>query len=39
MYQDIRLRLTRLFTAVLSILLAVLLGVCFYFHVKQQFSL
>ena len=39
MYRNVRLRLTRLFTAVLSILLAVLLGVCFYFHVKQQFSL
>ncbi len=39
MYQDIRLRLTKLFTAVLSILLAVLLGVCFYFSTKQQFSL
>lgn len=39
MYQDVRLRLTKLFTAVLSILLAVLLGVCFYFSVRQQFSL
>lgn len=39
MYQDVRLRLTKLFTAVLSVLLAVLLGVCFYFSVRQQFSL
>ena len=39
MYQNVRLRLTRLFTAVLSLLLAVLLGVCFYFSVRQQFSL
>ncbi|MDE6404381.1 MAG: HAMP domain-containing histidine kinase [Lachnospiraceae bacterium] len=39
MYQDVRLRLTKLFTAVLSALLAVLLGVCFYFSVRQQFSL
>lgn len=39
MYQNVRLRLTRLFTAVLSILLAVLLGVCFSFSVRQQFSL
>lgn len=39
MYHNVRLRLTRLFTAVLSILLAVLLGVCFSFSVRQQFSL
>ncbi len=39
MYHNVRLRLTKLFTAVLSVLLAVLLGVCFYFSVKQQFSL
>lgn len=39
MYQDVRLRLTKLFTAVLSILLTILLGVCFYFSVRQQFSL
>lgn len=39
MYRNVRLRLTKLFTAVLSVLLAVLLGVCFYFSVKQQFSL
>lgn len=39
MYQNVRFRLTRLFTAVLSLLLAVLLGVCFYFNIKQQFSL
>lgn len=39
MYQNIRFRLTRLFTAVLSILLTVLLSVCFYFSAKQQFSL
>ena len=39
MYQNVRLRLTKLFTSVLSILLAVLLGVCFYFSVRQQFSL
>jgi len=39
MYQDVRLRLTKLFTAVLSVLLAALLGVCFYFSVRQQFSL
>ncbi|MDE5938195.1 MAG: HAMP domain-containing histidine kinase [Lachnospiraceae bacterium] len=39
MYQNVRLRLTRLFTAVLSLLLAVLLCVCFYFSVRQQFSL
>ncbi len=39
MYQDVRLRLTKLFTTVLSVLLAVLLGVCFYFSARQQFSL
>ena len=39
MYQNVRLRLTKLFTSVLSVLLAVLLGVCLYFSVKQQFSL
>ncbi len=39
MYRNVRLRLTRLFTVVLSFLLAVLLGVCFYFNIKQQFSL
>ncbi len=39
MYHDVRLRLTKLFTAVLSGLLAVLLGVCFSFSVRQQFSL
>ncbi|MDE7199295.1 MAG: HAMP domain-containing histidine kinase [Lachnospiraceae bacterium] len=39
MYQNVRLRLTKLFTSVISVLLAVLLGVCFYFSVKQQFSL
>ncbi len=39
MYQNVRLRLTILFTSVISPLLAVLLGVCFYFSVKQQFSL
>lgn len=39
MYQDVRLRLTKLFTTVLSIVLAILLGVCFYFSVRQQFSL
>lgn len=39
MYQNVRLRLTKLFTAVLSLLLAVLLSVCFYFSAKQQFSL
>ena len=39
MYQNVRLRLTKLFTAVLSLLLAVLLGVCFYSYAKQQFSL
>lgn len=39
MYHDVRLRLTRLFTATLSILLAILLGVCFYLSVRQQFSL
>ncbi len=39
MYQDVRLRLTKLFTAVLSFLLAVLLGVCFYFSIRQQFSM
>ena len=39
MYQNVRLRLTKLFTSVISILLAALLGVCFYFSVKQQFSL
>ncbi len=39
MYRNVRLRLTKLFTSVLSVLLAVLLGVCFYFSVKQQFSL
>lgn len=39
MYQNVRLRLTKLFTSVISLLLAVLLGVCFYFSVRQQFSL
>ncbi len=39
MYQDVRLLLTKLFTTVLSVLLAVLLGVCFYFSARQQFSL
>ena len=39
MYQNVRLRLTKLFTSVLSVLLAVLLGVCLYFSVEQQFSL
>lgn len=39
MYRNVRLRLTKLFTSVLSVLLAVLLGVCFYFSVRQQFSL
>lgn len=39
MYQNVRFRLTRLFTVVLSLILAVLLGVCFYFSVRQQFSM
>lgn len=39
MYQNVRLRLTKLFTSVIAALLAVLLGVCFYFSLKQQFSL
>lgn len=39
MYQNVRLRLTKLFISVISILLAILLGVCFYFSIKQQFSL
>lgn len=39
MYQNVRFRLTRLFTVVLSLILAVLLGVCFYFSVRQQYSM
>lgn len=39
MYRNVRLRLTKLFTTVLSILLAALLGVCFYFSFRQQFSM
>lgn len=39
MYQNVRFRLTKLFTVVLSLILAVLLGVCFYFSVRQQFSM
>jgi signal transduction histidine kinase len=39
MYRNVRLRLTKLFTTVLSILLATLLGVCFYFSFRQQFSM
>lgn len=39
MYHTVRLRLTKLFTAVISILLVILLGVSFYFSAKQQFSL
>lgn len=39
MYQKVRLRLTTLFTLVTSALLTGLLGVSFYFSVRQQFSL
>ena len=39
MYQNVRFRLTKLFTAVLSIILAVLLGVCFCLSARQQFSM
>lgn len=39
MYQNVRFRLTKLFTVVLSMILAVLLGVCFYFSARQQFSI
>lgn len=39
MYQNVRFRLTKLFTVVLSLILAVLLGVCFYFSARQQYSM
>ncbi len=39
MYQKVRLRLTKLFTLVTSVLLIALLCVRFYLSVRQQFSL
>lgn len=39
MYRKVRLRLTRLFTLVTSVLLAALLGVSFFLSARQQFSL
>lgn len=39
MYRKVRLRLTKLFTLVTSVLLIALLCVSFYFSVRQQFSL
>lgn len=39
MYQKVRLRLTKLFTLVTSVLLIALLCVSFYLSVRQQFSL
>lgn len=39
MYRKVRLRLTKLFTLVISILLTALLCVSFYLSVRQQFSL
>lgn len=39
MYQKVRLRLTKLFTLVTSVLLTALLCVSFYLSVRQQFSL
>lgn len=39
MYRNVRLKLTMLFTLVISILLAALLCVSFYFSVSQQFSM
>ncbi|MCM1256620.1 MAG: HAMP domain-containing histidine kinase [Roseburia sp.] len=39
MYRNVRLNLTILFTLVISVLLAALLGASFYFSARQQFSM